>query len=500
MALDVDIAVIGGGINGCALARDAAGRGYRVYLCEMSDLASGSSSNTSKLTYGGLPHLEERSFRRMAEALEERELLCFAAPHVVRPIRFVMPHNSELRSAWYLRFGVFIYNLLGRRKTLNCARAIKLDNSPVGSSLKRGEYPLGIQYTECWMDDARFVVTLALDAAEHGATIETRTKAVFMEPSNDGWRLTVFGTNFGETKQIKAKVIVNSAGPLARDITFALGSTAPARARALRTIYIVINKKYEHDCAFALQQPEQSFVFVVPYEDDFTMIGMSEEIYWGDESPETVTTGDVQYICDVTNTYFAKKVNPPDVIMAFAGVRPLTSGGTGDDKSPTREFTVALLPGAPSLTIHGGDITTHRALSENALTAIASFLPPVSGKPIGWTRTAKLPGGDFPFGGLPAQTAALISEFPWLESTEASRLSRAYGTRAGKVLNFARSREQLGETFGAGLSQVEIEYLMDREWAQCADDVVWRRSKLGLRMTAEELNAIDGFMSKRLNS
>jgi glycerol-3-phosphate dehydrogenase len=492
-----DLLIIGGGVNGCGIARDAAGRGNSVFLCEMNDLASGTSSFSTKLVHGGLRYLEYFEFRLVREALIEREILWRIAPHIVRPLRFVLPHHDGLRPAWLLRLGLFLYDHIGGRHRLPPTRSVDLRRDAVGKPLVPGRYQKGFEYSDCFVDDARLVVLTAKDAAERGAEIHTRTRAAEISQEGGIWRVTVENTVSGARSTIRARVLVNAGGPWVEQV-LALGSGVNPRAkvRLVQGSHIVVRKLYEHDRAYMFQNSDGRIVFVIPYQDDFTLIGTTDRDYHGDPALVKASSEEIRYLCDSVSEYLAKPITPEDVVWTYAGVRPLYDDGASEAKAATREYVFELdTPGgAPLLSIYGGKITTHRRLAEEALEKLAPYLHGSKASE-GWTGKAPLPGGDMDVSAVTALSARLEKNYPFLLPGQASRLAHAYGTRAARLLGNAKSASDLGRWFGAGLSEAEVRYLISSEWARTAEDVVWRRSKLGLRLTAAEIAAIDDWIS-----
>jgi glycerol-3-phosphate dehydrogenase len=492
-----DLAIIGGGINGCGIARDAAGRGNSVFLCEMNDLASGTSSWSTKLIHGGLRYLEYYEFRLVREALMEREVLWQIAPHIIRPLRFVLPHHRGLRPAWLLRLGLFLYDHLGGRKLLPPARSVDLRRDEVGLPLAPGRFQRGFEYSDCFVDDARLVLLNALDAAERGAVIRTRTRATDARRTADGWQITVQDLLTGAQDTIRARALVNAAGPWVEEVlSQRAGVNAKAKVRLVQGSHIVVRKLYAHDRAYIFQNEDGRIVFAIPYQNDFTLIGTTDRDYDGDPAKVKITDEEVRYLCEAVSEYFAKAVTPEDVVWTYSGVRPLYDDGASDAKAATRDYVFELdTPGgAPLLSIFGGKITTYRRLAEEAIEHIAAFLPGAKAKE-GWTAHAALPGGDLDVSAIPALTNELLREYAFLSRTHAERLAHAYGSRAKLVLGRATSAADLGRPFGATLTECEARYLMTVEWARTAEDVVWRRSKLGLRLSAEEVAELDRWMT-----
>ncbi len=482
-----DLAIVGGGVNGCGIARDAAGRGLSVFLCEMGDLAGGTSSRSTKLIHGGLRYLEQYDFRLVREALREREVLWAIAPHIVRPLRFVLPYQQGLRPAWMLRAGLFLYDHLGGRQRLPGTRVLDLAVDSAGAPLKPGLFATGFEYSDCWVDDARLVVLNARDAAERGAVIRTRTRAVAASREPDMWQLTVADAGSGERATIAARVLVNAAGPWVGSIaSAALGIEQLGRVRLVQGSHIVVPKLFDHDRAYIFQRPDGRIVFAIPYEGAFTLIGTTDRDYTGDPAAVSATSEEIAYLCEAAGAAFARSVLPADVVWSYSGVRPLYDDGASDAKSASRDYVLEMddeAGAAPALSVIGGKITTYRRLAEAALERLAAHLPARKGLAAGWTGTTPLPGGEFAPDELPALTQRLMRSHPFLEAAHAARLVRAYGARAARVLGGAKSAADLGRHFGATLTEVEVRYLIAQEWAVTAEDVLWRRSKLGLHLT-----------------
>src|SRR5579871_3145031 len=492
-----DLAIIGGGINGCGIARDAAGRGNTVFLCEMNDLASGTSSWSTKLVHGGLRYLEYYEFRLVREALIEREILWQIAPHIIRPLRFVLPHHAGLRPAWLLRLGLFLYDHIGGRHLLPPTRTVDLTRDAVGRPLIPNRYTKGFEYSDCFVDDARLVVLTARDAADRGADIRTRTRAVEIRQTDGIWQVTVQNTANGQRSTIRARVLVNAGGPWVEEVLRSgSGVNARAKVRLVQGSHIVVKKLYEHDRAYMFQNADGRIVFVIPYQDDFTLIGTTDRDYHGDPALVKATPSEIEYLCASVSEYLAKPVKPADVIWTYSGVRPLYDDGASEAKAATREYVFELdLPGgAPLLSIYGGKITTHRRLAEEALEKLAPYLKGTKAQE-GWTGHAPLPGGDLDVSAIPALTAELMRDYPFLTSFHANRLAHAYGTRAMRILGMAKSMDDLGQVFGASLTEAEVKYLVAEEWAHTTEDIVWRRSKLGLRMTQQEIAGLDAWIA-----
>jgi glycerol-3-phosphate dehydrogenase len=491
-----DLAVIGGGVNGCGIARDAAGRGNSVFLCEMNDLASGTSSWSTKLVHGGLRYLEYYEFRLVREALIEREILWQIAPHIIRPLRFVLPHHAGLRPAWLLRLGLFLYDHIGGRHLLPPTRSVDLSSDEVGKPLIKGRYSKGFEYSDCFVDDARLVVLTARDAADRGAVIRVRTRATEIRQADGVWQITVENSVSRERSTIRARVLVNAGGPWVEEVLASgAGVNAKAKVRLVQGSHIVVRKLYEHDRAYVFQNSDGRIVFVIPYQDDFTLIGTTDRDYHGDPSKVSATSAEIKYLCDSVSEYLAKPVKPEDVVWTYAGVRPLYDDGASEAKAATRDYVFELdTPGGvPLLSIYGGKITTYRRLAEEALERLSPYLRSAKARE-GWTAKSPLPGGDMDVSAVAALAAELMRGYPFLTPAHAGRLAHAYGTRASNLLGGAKSMADLGQCFGATLTEAEVRYLMSVEWACTAEDIVWRRSKLGLRMSKAEIADVDVYL------
>jgi glycerol-3-phosphate dehydrogenase len=493
---DYDLAIIGGGINGAGIARDAAGRGLRVVMVEQNDLASGTSSASSKLIHGGLRYLEHRAFRLVREALAEREVLLRLAPHLIRPMRFVLPAYPGPRSALLLRIGLFLYDHLGGKNILPATRTLDLTHHVVGHPLAR-RYRFGFEYSDCSVDDSRLVVLNAVDAAERGASIRPRARCTRAE-RGDIWRLIL--THHGRREVVTARVLVNAAGPWAGSVAEnVLRGQEPSRLRLVKGSHIVVPRLFPHDRGYFLQSSDRRVVFVLPFERDFTLIGTTDLDFTGDPAAAAITGEEIAYLCHSVNNYFRHTIEGIDVKWAFAGVRSLYDDGSKKPEDVTRDYHLALderFREAPVLTVYGGKITTYRRLAEAVMERLRHFFHP---RPA-WTREAPLPGGDFAWDALDGQVAKARQTWPFLQEDHARRLVQAYGTRVDRVLGTAKSAEELGTRFGADLTEAEVCYLMQYEWAESADDVLWRRSKLGLLFSVEQKEALGRFMAGRPRS
>ncbi len=488
-----DLIVIGGGVNGCGVARDAAGRGASVVLLEQGDLASATSSASTKLIHGGLRYLEHYKFRLVRESLMEREVLWAIAPHLIQPLRFVLPLHKGLRPPWMLRLGLFLYDHIGGRKRLPATKGIDLARDPAGAPLKPG-YSKAFEYSDCWVDDARLVALNALDASERGATILTRTRMTAAERLADHWRVTAVGAK-GETPTFRARCLVNAAGPWVGQVTGLTGVPAPAHVRLVRGSHIVVRKLFDHDRAYIFQNGDGRIIFAVPYEGDFTLIGTTDADHADLEKVEA-SDAEVDYLVAAASEYFKAAIRVEDVVWRYAGVRPLLDDGASSAQEATRDYVLALdAPegAAPALNIFGGKITTYRRLGEAVIDKLAPHLA-WARKPH-WTASAALPGGDLPAESLDAFIEDVASAYPFLSAHQARRMAMAYGSRLTEVIGDAASREDMGQDFGAGLHEREVRYLVDKEWAHTAQDVLWRRGKLGLRLDAGQVARLSDFMA-----
>jgi glycerol-3-phosphate dehydrogenase len=487
-----DILIIGGGINGAGIARDAAGRGASVVLLEQGDLAGATSSASSKLVHGGLRYLEHYKFRLVREALAEREVLWRIAPHLVTPLRFVMPHRRGMRPQWMLRAGLFLYDTLAPRSVLPGARRLDLRKAPEGADLAEG-YTTGFAYSDCAVDDSRLTVLNARDAADRGADIRTRSRVMAIARHATHWTVRYSDEQGGGEHEVEAKLLINAAGPWAGKIaSLALGMTQSA-IRLVRGSHLIVRLRLAHGAAYTLQNADGRIMFAIPYGDDFTLLGTTDQDHQRDPSRPAVTDAERDYILASANAYLRDKLSPTDIVHAYAGVRALYDDGASAAKDATREYVLAFdVAAAPILSVYGGKITTYRKLAEAAMAKIAPHLRGLD--PRNWTAGTPLPGGDFAMDGRNDLVRLLVTRYPALDPAMLSRLAAAYGTQAGTILGKARSSGDLGRHFGGGLYETELRYLMAREWAITADDVLWRRSKLGLRIGAAEADTIASFM------
>ncbi|MFQ6548202.1 glycerol-3-phosphate dehydrogenase [Aestuariibius sp. 2305UL40-4] len=512
----VDLFIIGGGINGCGIARDAAGRGLSVRLAEMNDLASATSSASTKLFHGGLRYLEYFEVRLVREALIEREVLLRAMPHIAWPMRFVLPYHKDMRfegetptskllnvvmpwmkgrrPAWLIRLGLLMYDSLGGRKILPSTATVDLRHGKEGAPLK-DKFEKAYEYSDCWVEDSRLVVLNARDAEARGAEIMTRTRVVSAERTKDHW--TIVTEVDGDQTTHRARMIVNAGGPWVGEIIRGVvRSNSREGVRLVRGSHIVTRKLYDHDKCYFFQGTDGRIIFAIPYEQDFTLIGTTDAEHDDPARKAEATPEEIAYLCDFASQYFKNPITPEDVVWTYSGVRPLYDDGASSATAATRDYTLKVddAGGAPVLNVFGGKITTYRRLAESAMDKIAPFFP---GTPDKWTAEVPLPGGDFKVTEKDRLVESLISDFAFLDDRWARRLIRAYGTEAKKMLSGAKSAKDLGKDFGATLTEREVKWLMDKEYARTTEDVVWRRSKLGLRLETEAIAALDDWMTKQ---
>ncbi|WP_163557428.1 glycerol-3-phosphate dehydrogenase [Halomonas sp. NO4] len=484
----VDLFVIGGGINGTGIANDAAGRGLSVALCEQGDLAGATSSASSKLIHGGLRYLEHREFRLVREALHEREILLAKAPHIIWPLRFLLPHRPHLRPAWMLRAGLFLYDHLGRRQQLAASRSVRFTaDQGLAPDISRG-----FEYADCWVDDARLVLLNALQAHQRGAEIHVRTRCVDAREVGGHWELTLEDMATGQRVVRQARTLVNAAGPWVEQVVRDRSHRRSRYAvRMIRGSHLIVPRRNLDERAFILQNTDRRIVFVLPYEDDFSLIGTTDCRHDGDPGRVTASESEIDYLLAVVNDHFRTPLTRADVLHTFAGVRPLCDDESADPTAMTRDYTLDLDDdGVPLLSVFGGKITTYRKLAESALERLAPHLPPMSAP---WTAAAPLPGGDI--GTQEGFRTALHSDYPFLSDGQVRRFARTYGSLCHHFLADAKRPDDLGEHFGAGLTRAEVDYLIDHEWARDADDILWRRTKLGLRLTPDQAERLARYIA-----
>ena len=491
-----DVVVVGGGINGAGIARDAAGRGLRVLLCEQGDLANYTSSASTKLVHGGLRYLEYYEFKLVRKALAEREVLMAIAPHIIWPLRFVMPHVKELRPAWMIRLGLFLYDHLGGRKKLPGSTGINLKNHYAGAPLK-DSFGKAFMYSDCWVQDSRLVVLNCMDVRARGGTILPRTRCTGAERSDDAWKVELTDVWSGKRQTVNARAVVNAAGPwVAKFLDQSMHRGEKKDVHLVKGSHIVVPKMFDHEDSYLFQNHDGRVIFAIPYEQDFTLIGTTDVVYEGNPADAEASAEEIQYLCDALNRYFKKPIGPEDVVWTYSGVRALYDESEEDNVSAvSRDYsldvddTAALL-----LSVFGGKITTYRTLAREAVDRIAPRL----GAPIkDWTGDEPLPGGDIANGNFDRYLAALSADYPWLPETMAWRLVRNYGTCTRQLLGSAQSLNDLGEHFGADLYEAELRYLAEAEWALTAEDAIWRRSKSGLVLNAAERQRVYAWFSRQ---
>lgn len=513
----VDLFVIGGGINGCGIARDASGRGLSVELAEMNDLASATSSASTKLFHGGLRYLEYFEVRLVREALIERETLLKAMPHISWPMRFVLPYHKDMRfegdtptskilnivmpwmkgrrPSWLIRVGLFLYDNLGGREMLKGTTSVNLTTSPEGLPL-HDRFEKAYEYSDCWIEDSRLVVLNARDAEARGAKINVGTKVISAEQADGIWNVVLEDRDTNKRRVVKARMLVNAGGPWVGDI---INNTVRINAtdgvRLVRGSHIVVPKLYDHSKCYFFQGEDGRIIFTIPYETDFTLIGTTDADHSDPSDKPVCSPEEQEYLISFVSNYLKKPVTTKDIVWSYSGVRPLYNDGASSATAATRDYVLKVdtSAGAPILNVFGGKITTYRRLAETALKEITPFLPE-TGKP--WTAGVPLPGGDFPVEGVGDLIAQLRETYPFLDVRWATRLVKAYGLDAFDVLGDAKTRAELGRDFGANLTAREVNWLIQKEYARCADDIVWRRSKLGLRLSVQEISAIDEWMAE----
>jgi len=492
----VDLAVIGGGINGAGIARDAAGRGLKVLMCEKGDLAEATSSRSSKLVHGGLRYLEYWQFRLVREALIEREVLLQAAPHIIWPMRFVLPHSAEQRPAWLVRLGLLLYDHLGARKRLPGCRRIKLRQAPEGAPLKP-EFALAFEYSDCWVDDARLVVLNALDAHRHGATVLTRTTATAARRVNGLWQIEMRDSG-GLTHRVSARALANAAGPWVEDvINRVAGRNATRHLRLVKGSHIVVPKFWEGPQAYVLQNHDGRVVFVNPFADDLCLIGTTDVAYSGDPSGAAIDESEIDYLLAVVNRYARCPLARAGILHAFSGVRPLLDDNMANPSAVTRDYLLELdtdAGGAPLLSAFGGKITTFRRLAEQAVGLLLPFFP---NRGRSWTRSAPLPGGDMTDGNFAAFVADFALRHPFLPAALVRHYARLYGTRADLLIGDATALVDLGRQFGGLLYEREADFLINTEWACTVEDILERRTKHGLHLDRSARTRLAQWMAAR---
>lgn len=502
--IDCDLLVVGGGINGVGIARDAAGRGLSVVLCEKDDLASHTSSAATKLIHGGLRYLEHYEFGLVRKALIEREVLLRSAPHIMWPIRFVTPVDKGQRPAWMIRAGLFLYDHLARRELLPGSEGIDLRKHAAGQPLK-AHFTRGFVYSDGWVDDARLVVLNAIDAAEKGASIFTRTGCEAAVPQGDRWHATLRSAD-GQAINVNARCLINAAGPWASHfLQTAVRRPSQKSVRLIKGSHIVVKKLFDHPYAYIFQHPDGRVVFAIPYEHDFTLIGTTDLEYHGDTGKVAIDQAEIAYLCELSSRYFEKPITPADVVWSYSGVRPLVEDESSDASEVTRDYRFEFdTAGAPLLSVFGGKITTFRKLAEEAVDMVA---PRLGNRQPAWTANTCMPGGDL-YGPKPDNKSVLEfdgyvqmlqQQYQWLPAQLVRRYARAYGTRIHKLLMNRKTLSDMGEEIAPGLFSAEVAYLIDHEWVTCAADLLWRRSKLGLHLPEDMEQTLDAWIRAQRN-
>jgi glycerol-3-phosphate dehydrogenase len=475
-----DLLVIGGGINGVGITRDAVGRGLNVVLCEQDDLAQHTSSSSTKLIHGGLRYLENYDFMLVRHALEEREILLKSAPHIIWPLRFLLPHHKALRPRWLIRLGLFLYDHIGGRKILPASHGVDFRRH-VGGEPLQSQYTRGFEYSDCWVQDARLVVLNARDAKARGAQILTRTKCTALHRDGDCWQATLTDNRDGRAFQIQARAVVNATGPWVEK-TLRLDNTvdSDSAVRLVKGSHIVVPKMFDHEFPYIFQHADGRVVFAIPYEQDFTLLGTTDVEITGDPGKVSIDESEVSYICDAINQYFKTPVKPDDVVWGYAGVRPLFDDHSGNASKVTRDYVLQLDDeGPPIVSVFGGKITTYRKLSEQVVDMLKA---PMNFEADHWTANTTLPGGDMENSCYDKYLAVCQQNYPWLADAVLNDYVRNYGSEIEVLLQGRSDMTALGENFGGGLYACEVEFLIEYEWAETIEDVLWRRSKKGLHV------------------
>lgn len=488
-----DVFVVGGGVNGVGIANDAAGRGLSVMLVEMNDLASATSSASSKLIHGGLRYLEYYEFGLVKKALAEREVLLKNAPHIISPLVFRLPHQPHLRPAWMIRAGLFLYDNLSKRLTLPKSRGVKFDDkAPLNAKIVKG-----FEYADAWVDDSRLTILNAIAAKQNGAQIHTQTQLLTAKSFEDVWHLTVLDKVSGEEYLVRSKSIVNAAGPWVESITDQVNRKESHGIRLVKGSHIVVPRIHNDEHAYILQNEDQRIVFVLPFEDDYSIIGTTDVDYQGDPQEVEISQDEIDYLIDINNQYFKTQISQNDIVHCYSGVRPLLKDEAEDAKAVTRDYTIELSQKghAPLVNIYGGKITTYRTLAEAAVDKLKKVFPNM--KPA-WTKHAALPGGDF--NSRESLHNRLLADYPWLPVSILKRFIRQYGTLSYQILENCHTLEDLGKDFGQGLYQKELCYLNQQEWAKTVDDVIWRRTKLGLKLTTQQKEQLNRYFTGKNTS
>jgi len=486
-----DLVVIGGGINGCGIALDVQGRGLKTALIEQGDIASATSSASSKLIHGGLRYLEHYEFRLVRESLNEREVLLKKAPHLIKPLRFIMPHREHLRSSWLIRIGLWLYDALGKRDILPPSKFLKFD--PATSDLD-ASIVKGYEYSDCWVDDARLATLNAVQFREKGGDVKTYTKCTFATVKDGIWHLTLKDSQTGAVSTLKAKGLVNAAGPWAESFfTESLARKSPYGVKLIRGSHIVVPKISQGDKAYILQNADRRIVFVIPYLGEYSLVGTTDVIHKGSPSQVKISEEEKIYLCNIVNEHFKKQISEKDIVWDYSGVRALCDDESESPQALTRDYTLDIesIEGTPLLSVFGGKLTTYRKLSEQAAQKLEDFYPSMT-KP--WTETCLLPGSeDFP--GVESFQQQLMARYGFLSAKTAQRLTVSYGSRCWEFLDDAKSLDDLGIHFGEEFTQAELDYLIRQEFVKTADDALWRRSKMGIFLSEVQRQAVADYVA-----
>ena len=496
---DFDLVVIGAGINGAGIARDAAGRGLKVLLCEKDDIAEHTSSASTKLIHGGLRYLEHYDFKLVRHALKEREVLLRSAPHIIWPLRFILPHHKALRPRWMIRLGLFLYDYIGGRKLLPASHSVDLRTHVAGEPLKK-EFSSGFEYSDCWVQDSRLVVLNAMDALEKGCSVLTRAEVIDLQRNPNDWSVSLSVKESGKTHTVKTKAVVNAAGPWVEK-TLSLDESYVVKhgIRLVKGSHVVVPKIFDHPYTYIFQNSDNRIIFAVPYETNYTLLGTTDVEVDGQPGEQKTEDWEVGYICKSASVYFNKDINPDDTVWSYTGVRPLYDDDSSNASKVTRDYKLDLdtKKGAPILSVYGGKLTTYRKLAEDALDMLAPVLN--ISKPA-WTYSAVLPGGDIPDASYDAFVQQMRNNYPWLDNDVLNDYARNYGTRMTLLVGSANSMADLGIDFSGGLYQSEVDYLMQNEWAKEVEDVLWRRTKKGLAVSDEGVIQLKEYLAAKINN
>jgi len=494
-----DLLIIGGGVNGAGIARDAAGRGLSVCLVEQDDLAAHTSSASTKLIHGGLRYLEQGELRLVREALAERERLLAIAPHIVRPIRFVLPYIDGLRPRWLLRLGLFVYDHAGGREKLAASSSTRLTGTALGAPLRDGIRD-GFEYSDCAVDDSRLVVLNAMDAAERGAQVRTRCRVVAMNSANGQWQVTTEDRDTGARESWRARAVVNATGAWVNDLLQLAAIKPRQHLRLVKGSHLILKRQYPGDQAYLFQSPDRRVVFAIPWEDDYTLAGTTDVPFDGDPAHVTIDPAEEAYLLEILNRFLRRPVTRADIVGTYSGVRPLYDDGSkASAQQVSRDYHLDLQQGpgdAPILSVYGGKITTYRRLAEHALMVLLPKMGSDEGQP--WTGSKALPGGDLPRADFASFNAHALARWPGLAPALVTRLARHYGTRMARIIGNARQPEDLGRRFGEQLTQSEVRYLVENEWARSAADILWRRTRLGLGLPHSVLHDLEDAVAQLL--